>query len=124
MLQVRRNSSTARRGIILLVVLAMLTLFAVVAISFVLYADAQATSARIAREAESLDLPDVDPELLLSQFLGQLIYDVADDETGVYSGLRGHSLGRSMYGYNSDAMNDRAFNGLGRLHTYPQGTEF
>lgn len=105
-----------RRGVILLVVLAMLALFALVGLTFVLYADAEATSARIAREAQSLSTPDVEPEPLLAYFLGQLIYDV-DDSSGVYSALRGHSLARLMYGNDDDATNDTAFNGAGRLHT-------
>src|SRR5262249_46319879 len=82
-----------RAGAILMVVLVLLTLFAVVGLSFVLYADQVATAARFAREAEVRTTPDVAPELLLAYFLGQLIYDV-DDQTGVYSALRGHSLAR------------------------------
>jgi hypothetical protein len=81
-----------------------------------LYADGEATAARIAREAQSLDAPEVEPELLLAYFLGQLIYDV-DDQDGVFSALRGHSLSRSIYGYEDGAMNATAFNGTGRLHT-------
>src|SRR5215470_17007324 len=94
-----RRSDT-RRGVILLVVLLLLTLFAVVGLSFVLYAESAARSAHIAREAEEPSRPDVDPEYLLAYFLGQFIYDVQDNETGVYSALRGHSLARLMYGYN------------------------
>ncbi len=91
-----------RRGIILLVVLALLALFATLGLSFVLYAGSEATSARLAREAESISRPDVQPELLLGYFLGQLLYDTADDPTGMYSALRGHSLARSLYGYPDD----------------------
>ncbi len=107
-----------RRGIILLVVVAVLTLFAVVGLSFVLYADAEATSARLFREAQSQSRPDMEPELLLAYFLGQLIYDVADDETGVSSALRGHSLARLLYGYKDGVgnTNRKPFTGTGRLH--------
>src|SRR5262249_339742 len=113
-----RHAAPARPGIILLVVVALLTLFALVGLSFVLYAGASAESARFEREAQGRPRPDVDPELLLAFFLGQLVYDVPDDESGVYSALRGHSLARSMFGANDDAgaTNQVPFNGTGRLH--------
>ncbi len=107
----------SRQGVILLVVLALLTLFSVIGLSFVLYANAQSTSARLAGEAQTLGRPDVESELLLAYFLGQLIYDVPDDESGVYSALRGHSLARSMFGYNDAVPNDVPYNGTGRLRT-------
>src|SRR5262249_36614152 len=68
-------------------------------------------------EAESQTRPDVDPELLLAYFLGQLVYD-AGDTAGLDSVLRGHGLARLMYGWNSDdpAGNATPFNGTGRLH--------
>jgi hypothetical protein len=111
---------------ILVVVLALLALFAVVGLTFVFYADAAATAARHFREAENRDRPDMEPELLLAYFLSQLIYDV-DDDTGPGSALRGHSLARSLYGWNSDYPdgNDTPFNGTGRLHepiVFPTGT--
>ena len=112
-----------RRGVILLVVVALLTLFAIVGLSFVLYAEAEARLAQTAREVENPSQPDGDPELLMSFFLGQLLYDVPDptpgNEWGPYSALRGHSLARLMYGGNDDPNqpNDRAFTGVGRLHT-------
>jgi hypothetical protein len=100
-----------------MVVLSLLTLFAIVGISFVLYADAEALSSRVGREAENLTRPDVDPQLALSLFLGQMIYDAPDDESGVYSSLHGHSLARLMYGYNPTSTNDLPYNGMGRLHS-------
>jgi hypothetical protein len=100
--------------VILLVVLALLTLLALVGLSFVMYADSEATSARIAREAESV--ADANPDLLIGWFLGQFLYDVPDDVGGVYSGLRGHSLARLTYGYHDEAVNATPFNGTGRLH--------
>jgi hypothetical protein len=97
-----------------------LTLFAILGITFVLYADAEATSARIAREAENQLRADMDPQQALAFALGQLIYDVPDTQVG--SGLRGHSLARTMYGINYTALgvptdiNFIPFNGVGRLH--------
>ncbi len=109
-----------RRGVILLVVISLLTLFAIVGLSFVLYAEAEARSSQLFREAEVQSLPDVDPELLLGLFLGQFIYDVPDgepdDPRGLFSALRGHSLARSKYGWNDAGGNTTPFNGTGRYH--------
>ena len=49
------NRSRQRRGILLLIVLSMLTLFALLGISFVLVAQSQETASRIAREAKVLN---------------------------------------------------------------------
>jgi len=111
--------SNERRGVIVMVVLALLTRFAGVGIAFVLYAQREATSARIAREAETSKRADMDPEQALAMFLGQFIYDVPDSATGVGSGIRGHSLTRTLYGYNygtTATPNIVPFNGVGRLH--------
>src|SRR5438270_10232650 len=91
------SASAPRRGVILMVVLALLALFAVVGVSFVYYADSEAKSSQTARESEVATRPDLDPEMLSSFFLGQLMYDVPDTQAGVYSALRGHSLTRLMY---------------------------
>jgi hypothetical protein len=97
-----RNTPRAarRRGVILLVVLAMLTLFSIVGVTFVLFSDSTAMSSRINKESETQIRPDMDPELAMALFLGQLIYDCHDDEMGVQSALRGHSFARNMYGAN------------------------
>jgi hypothetical protein len=118
----RQQTATPRRGVILLVVLALLTLFAIVGITFVMYSNSEANASRIYREAQAPTQADMDPELLLSMFLGQLIYDV-DDTNGQYSALRGHSLARSMYGYQSGGTNQTPFNGTGRVRsqTLPAG---
>ena len=122
----RYQHTNARRAVILMVVLSLLTLFALVGITFVLYADAQATTARVSREAETAQRADVEPEQALAFFLNQFIYDVPDTVSGVGSGLRGHSLARTMYGSSYPTMggpgtNVVAFNGVGRLH-YTQPT--
>jgi hypothetical protein len=119
--------ASARRAVILIVVLALLALFAVIGLSFAFYANSAARTAQLAREAENQNTPDVEPELLLSYFLGQLIYDT-DDKMGIYSAMRGHGLARTMYGLNYDPAtnmllpNNVPFNGTGRLHTSPAMT--
>ncbi|HZY85451.1 MAG TPA: hypothetical protein VFE78_11515, partial [Gemmataceae bacterium] len=105
---------SGRRAVVLLVVLLLLTLFAVLGLSFVLYADAAASSARLHRQAQSRQQPDAGPDLLLAHFLGQFLYDVPDDAPA--SGLRGHSLARLLYGYHDEGVNAVPFNGTGRLH--------
>src|SRR5262249_2052556 len=118
-----------RRGVILLVVLALLTLFAALGLSFVLYADAEARAARLRADAEDAWRPDMEPEQLFAFFLGQLIYDVSDDEA-LSSALGGHSLARGMYGCNGGpaaqsqpAANLVPYNGVGRLRApSPFGT--
>lgn len=98
----------ARQGVILLVVITLLTLFAVVGITFVLYAQAEASSMRVARQGESLQHPDADPELLLSYYLNQLIYDTNNPQ----SSMRNWGLATNMYGQAGGTV---PFNGVGRL---------
>lgn len=118
----RYQKTNPRRAVILMVVLSLLALFALVGVTFVLYADAEAAAARVAREAQTQQFADVDPKEALSFFLGQLIYDVPDTATGAASGLRGHSLARTMYGLNYTVpaplpgLNTVPFNGIGRMH--------
>lgn len=114
---------TRREGIILVVVVSMLALFAVIGLGYVIYAESAATASRYTRESQVVrdERAVIDPEIVLNQALGALIYDRSDDQTGVYSAIRGHSLARSMYGWN-DAVanavfncNQVPFNGIGRL---------
>jgi hypothetical protein len=111
----RYQSSNARptgrrNGMVLLVVMAMLALFASVAISFVFYADSEAEAARLARQAQEKDQADIDPELLASYFLNQLIYPTDN----IYSALRGWDMATSIYGNNPGALNYIPFAGVGR----------
>ncbi len=106
----------ARRGSALLVVLALLALFAVVGLSFALYAESEATAARIAREGtnRALDQPP-DPTEAVNGFLRQFAYPVADYGPDTLSALRGHELARLIYGNNTQAgaANVVPYNGVG-----------
>ncbi len=120
------QTTTRRPAAILLVVVVLTTLFMVVGLCFVLYAEAQATSSRYYRES-NLNR-NVTPEDLFGWALGQLIYDCPDDH-GADSAIRGHSLARTMYGWNYDRVpganevagigNVVPFGGLGRPSTGP-----
>lgn len=116
-LMTRPHASASRReGVVLLVVIAMLALFAAVALGFVFYADAEATAANVSRQAVSPSQADLDPELLAAYFLSQAIYDTDN----IYSALRGWSFARSMYGNNPYALNFTPYNGVGRdILRYP-----
>jgi hypothetical protein len=134
----RNLNRDRRRGVILLVVLALLTLFAIVGLTFALYAQRQAEQTTLAREAVSELRPDMDPELLLAMALNKLIFDETNDDQGVYSAMRGHSLARTMYGWDARKINPvvgnatfqvygntnlKPYNGVGRPHTYNVDTE-
>ena len=98
---------TERRGVVLLVVMALLALFAAVGLSFVFYADAEAQASLWFREAADISAdqpPDYNVEALANFFLAQFLYD-ADDTNGVYSSMRGNSLARNMYGYQAGGIN-------------------
>lgn len=97
----RLSTAPRRRGTILIVVLALLALFAVIGLSFVLYAGSEATSSRIYREAQDIATaqPNPDGELAAIAALGDIIYDKLDDTSGMYSAIRGHGIARDMYGW-------------------------
>src|SRR5262245_50049998 len=128
-------NSEARRGVILMVVLALLTLFAIVGLSFVLYAQAEADASRIYREDKNLRLPVESADRMWSFALSKLIYDEFDD-SGVYSAMRGHSLARSIYGQDNYGFtsaisgttvfgpNLLAFSGTGRMQSPNLTTPF
>src|SRR5438132_4543653 len=114
------RASAERQGVILLIVIILLTLFAVVGLAFILYADSEATASRIFREAQGLEgqRPDIPGSQLLNYSLGQLLFDT-DDKKNPYSAMRGQGLARDMYGWNSDipANNIFSFSGTGHFHT-------
>ncbi len=116
-----------RQGVILLIVVVLLALFLVVGLSFVWYSESEATASRIYREASfPADVADLPPEQMLSFVVGQLLFDAKDDLDGTGSAARGHSLARTLYGWNYTLLptgvvdstsnsNTMAFNGTGPL---------
>jgi hypothetical protein len=112
----------ARRGALLIAVLGLLTLFAIFALFFVFYADNEATSARIARDAETeqdTGPPDDFAIAAWNQTLRSLLFDEFDTASGVMNPLRGHSLARTMYGWNGSTVGatpGAPFSGPGTFH--------
>jgi hypothetical protein len=92
------RTPAARQGVVLLVVISLLVLFFVVGLAFVIYSSAQATNARVFREAETVDHPDMDPEMLLSYFMGQLIYGTTNANSALAANPVSSCLGPNMYG--------------------------
>ena len=92
--------SRPRRGAILVVVLALLALFAVIGIAFVFYADAEAQSAKLFREAQTGGGPgggalaDDEYKKATNQFLGDFLFGSED----LLNVLRGHDLMATLYG--------------------------
>lgn len=97
----RNTRLTSRHGAILIVVLALLSLFAIVGITFVLVAGQNAEKQRILRDASGAENgpPFVDDgQGTFSQLLSTLLTDAPDSGTGLQNSLRGHSLMATMYG--------------------------
>src|SRR5262245_2052916 len=91
------HCGTRRRGVALIVVLAVLGLVALVGITFVGLSGQARISARNFAQA----LNDPEPKDLMYFAVSQLIRDTSNP----LSAIRGHSLLRDMYG------NDASFNG-------------
>ncbi len=110
-----------RRGAILLVVLALLALFAVIGLSFVLYAENAGTSSRIWREKEeNRDKQPPDAGSAASAALNQIVSGAVDPS----SGFNGVDLARLLYGFDPSLNNDIPYNGVGLVHeqlTLPTG---
>src|SRR5438105_2567372 len=126
------SHADARRGVILMVVLVLLTLFAILGLSFVLYANAQHKSSDLALQAEegAVDQVDISPDALMTSLLTAMLFP-QDDSAGIYSAYRGYDLARSMYGYDYIAVlnpvtnsyniqprggNNAPYSGVGRIH--------
>jgi hypothetical protein len=131
--RITSNLESRRKAAILFITVVLLTLFLVIGLCFILFADAQATSARVYREANN-NIADILPTItdMANAGFSSLIYDANDDPSGMYSAMRGHSIGRDMYGWryfvnnanqvidaNASGIpfNGTPFNGSGALHT-------
>jgi hypothetical protein len=120
------SASSRRRAVILMVVLVLLTLFAIVGLAFVLYANAEGEASRVYRETTNgVNRIDISTSSLGNWAMGQFLFDTGDPivasgfpAPGGSSALRGQSLGRDLYGYNADnaSSNIYPFNGVGHLH--------
>lgn len=88
-----RRPGSHRRGAILLVVIGMLALFAVIGLSFVLYAESEATGARNNRAARN-ELTDPDPVAVANAFVGQFVFGTADQSSALFA----HDLAISRFG--------------------------
>lgn len=131
-----RRRPVRRRGAILLVVLVLLALFAVIGLSFVFYAESQATASRIGREAQAQLLdPPPDSDVAVNEFLKQVLYPIhpfnptpgdpkiplagpAAFNPDVRSALYGHDMARLVYGYRfaDPKGNTIPYNGIGLFH--------
>src|SRR4051794_24384602 len=83
-----RESRRERRGIVLVLILAMLGLMAVIGVAFATFSGQSRVSAR--NFAQSVNQPQRDE--LMDYALSQLICDTPD----IRSSIRGHSLSRDM----------------------------
>ena len=92
MLAGTRDRTRVRRGIVLILVLAMLGLLALIGVTFATFSGQARLNAR--NFAQSVLQPQSDE--LMDFALAQLINDTGD----VRSAIRGHSLARDMYGTN------------------------
>ncbi len=107
----------ARRGNTLIVVLACLTLLAIVGIAAVYFARDQAERARIQGAASAVDTTFPDNGMgALNAYLAGWIYDTQDVGQGLINPLRGHSLTGTMY--SRIAGSTVAWNGIG---TFSEG---
>jgi hypothetical protein len=95
MLRALADRPTARRrGAVLIVVLAMLVLFAVLGLSFVLYSESQQSAAGAGKQGENREARP-NPQDAVEWTMGQLVYGTTD-ETSVW---RGQDLAGMKYGY-------------------------
>jgi|GEM_PF-1808550 len=126
-----------RRGTsFILIVVIMVAMFAAVGTAYVLYAMQQAKTALYEKDAAGGGgtaplLTGPDPTSTVNVFFGSLIYDVSygnANQADLNNALRGHSIARSMYGFDSALFNSgqvatTPWNGVGPFQdTNSQGS--
>ena len=89
-----RNPHSSRRGILLLVVLSMLTLFLLIGTAFIVSANHYRKTLKTFAKATEASNSSIDQGNLLNEVLNQLVRDTNNQS----SSLRFHSLLRDMYG--------------------------
>lgn len=111
----RNHQQRPRQGIILLVVLALLTLFASIGVAFVYFSEAEVNKSAGQKTGETVKLPDAD--LLFNIVLKQLIFPTNNTNSAFIT----HSLLENMYGSPrningliNNVGNINAYNGTGR----------
>jgi hypothetical protein len=98
-----------RSGIILLVVLALITLFASIGVAFVYFSEQEVTKAADQKAGETIKLPDAD--LLFNYVMRQIIFPTNNNNSALFT----HSLLENMYGKSNPGVgNINAYNGTGR----------
>ena len=117
-----------RRGTsFVLIVVVMLSVFAVVGTGYALLAIQQQKISLIRKDEQNGGLAAPDPTDTANAFFGALIYDTGDGTKDIFNGLRGHSIGRSMYGYDSGpngSLNNSPFNGVGLFREDATGSPY
>jgi hypothetical protein len=108
----QRPTAPPRRGVVLLIVIALLALFASVGLAFVFYAESEANAAQLCRQGTATQTQTLSIDMLANYAHTELIYG----SDNPYSAMRGIELARSIYGANPYGGNDRPFAGLGRFH--------
>lgn len=105
----RNHHFRPRQGIILLVVLALLTLFASIGVAFVYFSEAEVNKSAGQKTGETVKLPDAD--LLFNIVMKQIIFPTTNSNSALIT----HSLLENMYGRSPVGVaNVTAFNGTGR----------
>jgi hypothetical protein len=111
-----RTQTHHRRGAILLIVLTLLALFAVIGLSFVLYAESEALAARTRREARATNDEPPSAEVMASAFLGRFVYPSGDTGDALLNSIRGYDMATMVYGNNPAGGNNIPYNGIGTVY--------